>query len=422
MFENFVGNSMFEFEFLNTELWLKYTQERYVPLEDIKYRLDKLGESKKDWPQLKEKIQTYRKMGSIPFFFKSIDKKFWFYPSDSILKKIQYIETAGVNLFETISTQSVFKNEFISNASVEEAVTSAIYEGANSTRSKAKALIASCEGPKNKDEWMLINNHNAMKWIKDNAVLPVSTGLILKIHEIVSNNTLSGDDANFCGKFRNDTVYVGKHEGIPHNKINEALGEAIELTTNHPRFLHGLIKGILLHYFTAFIHPFFDGNGRTARTLFYFKSIKNDLKFVELLSVSADLKSHGKRYVKSFDLVKEHDLDVTYFIDFCLDSLVTAVGKVERKLEFLMKITALEDKDNLTRNQVSLLQRLSLNKHKVISIEEYSSDIGKSREIARRELKDLLGKELLDEIKQGKKFVYRINTSNLRAKLWGASS
>ncbi len=408
-----------DFEFLNSELWLKYTQERYAPLEDIKYRLDKLGMAKKNWPELRQRIQSLRKMGAIPLFLNSIDKKFWFFPSDSISKKIHHVESVGNRLFDKIESHRSFQKEFLANAAIEEAITSAIYEGASSTRSQAKALIASGAKPKSKDEWMLINNYLAMKWIKENSTIPVSNGAVLKIHETVTRNTLEGDDANFCGKFRDDSVYVGNHQGVIHTKIEECLDEVINLTTGHPRFLHSLIRGILLHYFIAYIHPFFDGNGRTARTLFYFKAIKNSLKFVELLSLSATLKEHGKKYEKSFDLVKEHEWDTTFFVDFCLDSLVVAIEKVEKKVNYLMAILVLIEKEGVTTNQVSLLQKMALNKHRAISIEEYADEINKSREISRRELKDLLNKGYVREEKRGKKFVYYINGQELRRKVLG---
>ena len=282
---------------------------------------------------MKKQIQRCRKIGAIPFFFDSLDKKFWYFPSDSINRKLHKVESAGNRLFDLIENHNSFKKEFFTNAAIEEAITSAIYEGANTTRAKAKALIAKGKQPRNKDEYMLINNYKTMKWIKENTKLPITNELILKIHETVTANTLEGDDAGFCGKFRNDVVYIGKHEGVLHTKIEEFLKEAIDLTTNHPRFLHSLIKGILLHYFIAYIHPFFDGNGRTARTFFYVQAIKNNLKFVELLSISADLKEHGKRYERSFDLVEEHGYDMTFFIDFCLDSLITAITKVESKIK-----------------------------------------------------------------------------------------
>ena len=230
----------------------------------------------------------------------------------------------------------------------------------------------------------------------------------------MSRSTLQGDDANFCGKFRDNTIYIGPHEGISHTKIEEALNEVIELVGNHPRFLHGLIRGILFHYFVAYIHPFFDGNGRTARTLFYFKMIKNDLKFVELLSISANLKEHGEKYDKSFKLVKEHELDMTFFIDFCLDSLITALEKVEAKVNYLMSFSGLSSSMEINSNQVSLLQRMALNKYGYVTIEKYAQDIGKSREIARKELKDLLQKGLLREEKKGKKFIYSVEGKKLK--------
>ncbi len=410
-----------EFEFLNSDLWLKYTQERYVPLEDIRYRLEKLGISAGDWPKVKKKVQTFRKMGAIPFFFNSLDKKFWYFPSDSINRKLHKVESVGNRLYDLIENHNSFKKEFFTNATIEEAITSAIYEGANTTRAKAKALIASNEKPKNRDEFMLINNYETMKWIKENTKHPITNALVLKIHETVSANTLEGDDVSFCGKFRNDSVYIGNHEGVLHTKIEESLKEAINLTTNNPRFLHALIKGILLHYFIAYIHPFFDGNGRTARTFFYVQAIKNNLKFVELLSISADLKEHGKRYEKSFDLVKEHEHDMTFFIDFCLDSLITAIAKVERKIDYLRSIADFIETEGLNKNQVSLLQRMAINKFSTISIEKHAENISKSREIARQELKDLTEKGFLREIKLGKKHTYYIKSKNIKKKIFSNS-
>jgi len=113
-----------------------------------------------------------------------------------------------------------------------------------------------------------------MKWIKESSGKSVKNEIILQIHEIVTRNTLEGDDINFHGKFRNDAVYIGTHQGVNHLRIEESLNEAIQIVVNNKRYLHGLIKGILLHYFIGYVHPFFDGNGRTARTLFYFKCIK----------------------------------------------------------------------------------------------------------------------------------------------------
>ena len=260
---------------------------------------------------------------------------------------------------------------------------------------RPRHFIERNEEAKNKDEQMLLNNYRAMEWIQENRMLLISNELILKVHELVTKNTMEEQEASFCGRFRDNVVYIGPHEGISHTKINETLKEVINLVINHPRALHGLVRGILLHYFIAYIHPFFDGNGRTARTLFYLQTAKNDLKFVELLSVSADLKKRGKKYEQSFEEVKKHDLDMTFFIDFCLDSLLNALEMVEEKVNYLINIARLKDAKGLRSSQVSLLQRMALHKYREVDIKGYAQSIDRSREVARQELKFLAQEKLL---------------------------
>ncbi len=151
-----------------------------------------------------------------------------------------------------------------------------------------------------------------------------------------------------------------------------------------------------------------------ALTLFYYKAMNHNQNFVELLSVSANLKEHGKRYEKSFDLVKEHELDITYFIDFCLDTLLMSLGRVKSKVSYLIDITKLIDHLKINKNQVSLLQRMALNKFRGISIEEYAVIINRSREISRKELKDLHSKGLLRDEKKGKKTIYFVESKELK--------
>jgi len=402
------------FDFLNSSLWINYTQQRYLTPDEIKYRLQQQGKSQADWPSMSKEIVATRKTGSITLFFKSIEPKFWFYPADVIHKKINDIEKLGKDLFDQINKNASFKNEFLLDSAIEEAITSAIYEGAHSTRAQAEQLIASGQRPKNKDEWMLINNFNAMKWVKDNQHSELSNDVIRRLHQIVTENTLDGDDVNFQGKFRNDTVFVGPHEGIAHDKIETALNEMIQLATNSPRYFHPLLKGILVHYFMGYIHPFFDGNGRTARALFYFKSIRNQLNYIELLSVSAYLRVHGEQYENSFVKVKENEFDLTYFIDFCLDSILSALQEVSRKVNYLLKMTDLKDRFELSQTQIGLLQRMALHKFRTIDIEEYAQRISKSREFARQELKHLLELNLVSEIKVSKKLVYKVNAEKLK--------
>ena len=267
---------------------------------------------------------------------------------------------------------------------------------------------------------MLINNYEALTWIKNNSSSEVTLDLILKINQIVTKNTLDEVDEKYCGKFRDDRIFVRNrlnnivHEGIEYSKIENSLNEGIDIVTKHPRYIHPILRGIILHYLVAYIHPFFDGNGRTARTLFYFKSIKHNLKFVELLSISAHLKNTGNQYERSFETVKSHEWDLTYFMNYCLESLLEALKVVEGKINNLLKIHLLKNEFNFSDNQIRLLQKLYLSKYRPINIEKYAQDISKSREIARQELKALVEHKFMKEKKEGKKYVYLIESKFLR--------
>ncbi len=406
-----------EFEFLNSPIWIEYTQRRYLSVDEIRYRLLQQKKLPADWVAVSKQIILNRKIGSIPLFLDVIDKNFWFFPSDALSRKIKDIEELGVGLFARINEQSSFAADLFLDAAIEEAITSAIYEGAQSTRAQAQQLIASGNRPATKDEWMLFNNFQAMNWIQKNKNQPITKALILELHRIVTENTMGGDDSNFSGKFRNDKVFVGPHEGIPYPFIEAAIDETILLATKNPRYFPSILRGILFHYFIAYIHPFFDGNGRTARALFYFECIRNNLDYIQLLSVSAYLKEHGNQYEKSFEKVVSNDFDVTYFIDFCLDSIHSAITAVSKKVEYLLRIRNLMKTLGISKNQVGLIQRMALHKFRTVSIEEYAKQIEMSREIARRELKSLAELNLVIESKQGKKLVYKLNRESLEKEL-----
>ncbi len=402
-----------DFQFRNDPIWIKYSHERYLPLEDIRHRvgLDGQGES---WKQLSKRIEDTRKLQSLPLAIPSIDALFWYFEADCIRKKVSEVERMGIEIYDKIHSSRTFEEDFFLNAKIEEAVTSAIYEGANTTRTKAKQLIAEKRQPRDRAEQMLINNLRALEWIKEHKDSPLNIDALLTMHTIVTQGTMEGDLVNYVGRFRDDVVYIGKHTGIEHGLIEMALRESILQCTQNPRFIHPLVQGILLHYFVAYIHPFFDGNGRTARTVFYFNGIKRDLKFLEMLSISADLKRHGKRYERSFENAVSHEGDVTYFVDFSLDSLKVALEEVSRKIDFLQNIWALKERFNLSDAQVILLQKLALQKYRKMTIREYADDIKKTHEMARQLLKRLVEHDLLIEGRKGKTLIYQINSKHLK--------
>ncbi|MFH1728198.1 MAG: Fic family protein [Pseudomonadota bacterium] len=396
-------------DFIVSEDWIKYSHKRYLPLDDIRHRKG-FNKNQKEWKDLKNQFQETRRLQSFQFKFPSINKTFWYFEADCIKEKILKIVNIGSKIYNQIHLKQDFEESLLDNSLVEEAITSAIYEGANTTRRKAKEFLAQNIKPKNKADWMCFNNTEALRWIKKNVSMQLDINAVLNIHHIVTNNTLEGKYIDYIGKFRDDPVFVADHEGIEYEKIEIAVQEAISHCTEYPRYIHELIRGIMLHYFIAYIHPFFDGNGRCARTLFYHFGMKNDLPFLELLSLSAYLKKHNKQYDESFKRAVTHDGDITYFVNFNLEALLNALLTVKEKIDRVLKIQVLKKTLDISNHQLMLIQKLFLNKHKRLTITEYAKDIKKSHEMARVELNSLAKKNILNKLSLNKKQnAYQIN-------------
>lgn len=98
-----------------------------------------------------------------------------------------------------------------------------------------------------------------------------------------------------------------------------------------------MIKGIILHYTLAYIHPFLDGNGRVSRALFYWFCLKNGYSMVEYLSISKVIKNHRQGYDMAYLLSETDDEDITYFIRYNLKMISESIDVFDKYLKRKMK-------------------------------------------------------------------------------------
>ena len=124
---------------------------------------------------------------------------------------------------------------------------------------------------------------------------------------------------------------------IPMDEVESAVQQLCDFINDEEEFLHPVIKGIILHYAIAYIHPFEDGNGRVARTLFYWYELKSGYWLMEYLALSRYIKDHKGRYEESYVFGETDGNDMTYFIFYNLRALMDSVDKFEdylkRKIE-----------------------------------------------------------------------------------------
>ena len=182
---------------------------------------------------------------------------------------------------DVVTTDS--RNRYLVNSLIEEAITSSQLEGAATTRRVAKEMLRSGRKPRDRSERMIVNNYRAMEFVRELAGEDLSAPVLLELQRILTEDTL--DDPGAVGRFRlpSDDVYVIDqrdgtvlHEPPDADELDERLDRLFRFAnaTDDTAFVHPVVRAILLHFMIGYDHPFVDGNGRTARALFYWAMAK----------------------------------------------------------------------------------------------------------------------------------------------------
>lgn len=214
------------------------------------------------------------------------------------------------------------KDRYLIRSLMEEAITSSQLEGAATTREVAKEMIRTGRAPRDIGEQMILNNFVTMQKITELKKEPLSPKTVFAIHKLVTDKTL--DDATAAGRFRraDEIRVVGDDYGEvfhippPADQLEARLAAMCDfangLTPSY--FIHPVLRAIMLHFWLAYDHPFVDGNGRTARTLFYWSMLRENCWLFEFISISHILRKAPIRYARSFLYTETDDNDLTYFI------------------------------------------------------------------------------------------------------------
>ena len=165
---------------------------------------------------------------------------------------------------------------------------------------------------------------------------PVSTVLIKFVHASI----VSGCDDDHCppGVIRradeNVTFGAPKHRGVTGGKdcANAFDRLAEELATTF-RDHDPLIQALALHYHFAAMHPFLDGNGRTARALEALMLQRAGLKDVLFIAMSNYYYEEKRAYLAALSEVRARAHDLTPFLRFALNGIASQVVRLTSMLK-----------------------------------------------------------------------------------------
>lgn len=379
--------------------------DRYLPRREILHRLPVTVSIGQFWPEL----EAARRGQSQTLPLKDQrGEPFWFVLNRSIEQQCNVI--AALARRDVAFTGPEF-DALYEEAVVDEAVYSSVIEGAFTSREQAMDFLRRNRTPRSKSEQMIKNNYDALTCVLEHLDEPICEETILAIARIV---TRSAAEVQVTG-YREGMVYVTGREGVVYTPPRaEVVPEMMRALVKFIREseLHPLLKACIAHFYLVYVHPFGDGNGRTARALSYMILLQAGYDFFRYVSVSGVVAEERGRYYRAMRSVEESDGDMTYFIDAYSAMLARTVQKMEDHLKYHVlagqKLKALEADGSLNERQLRGARWLLESASTSVTVEAWRKKYEVVTETARRDLLALCAAGVLAREKDGRKAVFRI--------------
>ena len=258
-------------------------------------------------------------------------------------KMQEILHNIDMNFGGVLASSSIIpdknKQYYLLSSIMEEAIASSQMEGASTTRKVAKEMLRKQAKPKDKSQQMILNNYNTIRYLSAHKDQGLTPELLLNIHKQITENTL--DNPEDEGRFRtDDNIFVVNgitgevaHDPPSYKQIKDSIIQLCIFINEDKTFIHPIIKAIILHFMISYLHPFVDGNGRTARSLFYWYMLKKGYWLTEYLSISRIIYKSKGQYEKAFLYTEHDDFDLGYFVNYNLRVFNEAFKELKIYLE-----------------------------------------------------------------------------------------
>lgn len=302
------------------------------------------------------------------------------------------------------------KEQYLVGSLMEEAIYSSQMEGAATTRKVAKEMLRKKMTPKDKSQQMISNNYQTIQFIVSHKDAPLTPELLLQIHQLMTEHTMQNPQDSGCFRRNNDVVV---ENGITHETVHtpptyEEIPNFVEDLCHFfnekdaPQFIHPIIRGIIIHFMVAYIHPFVDGNGRTARALFYWYMLKQGYWLTEYLSISRVIAKSKKSHEKAFLYTESDGMDMGYFVAYNMRVLQQSFKQlqdyIKRKQEEKRTANSFLRIGNINTRQAQIIKMFADDSKLVVTIADLQAKFLVSPTTAKADVVGLMNMGLLAEI------------------------
>lgn len=225
-------------------------------------------------------------------------------------------------------------------AAEDEIVATSAIESIDFSRDSVRKILKGM-APKDEQENRILGVKHGLEFIADTSN-KITEENLYKLYMMTVGDFLNSDDKLAEGNFyRHDTVYVVsdrvEHSGLDYKKVPQFMKLLIDFA-NTDDDTNDLIKAAIIHFYIAYVHPYFDGNGRMARLVHLWFLIQKGYQSALFIPFSSQIEKSRKAYYDAYTAIEENKkysgkIDVTpfvlYFITFVYNKINQGSTTVE---------------------------------------------------------------------------------------------
>jgi len=234
-------------------------------------------------------------------------------------------------------------------------------ENIRSSRESIHRILCGC-APKDEAENRLFGMKKGLDFISDTSN-EINEENIFKLYMLTAGDYLDGEEKLIPGQFyRHDSVFVVgdkvEHQGLNSRLLPEYMAQLAGFIRDG-RNMNDLLKAAVIHFYIAYLHPYFDGNGRMARLLHLWYLVRQGYSAALFFAFSSYINKSKAKYYKAFTQVEENCgisglIDVTPFLVYFIENVYNLLDETNPQTDTMDKYREALALGNITEKEKSL--------------------------------------------------------------------
>lgn len=246
-------------------------------------------------------------------------------------------------------------------AAEDEIIATSAIESIDFSRDSVRKILKGM-APKDEQENRILGIKYGLDFIADTSN-KITEDNLYKLYMMTVGDFLTNENKLLEGNYyRHDTVYVVgdrvEHSGLDYKKVPVFMKSLVDFA-NSEDDINDLIKAAIIHFYIAFVHPYFDGNGRIARLVHLWFLIQKGYQSALFIPFSSRIEKSRKLYYDAYTVIEENKklsnkIDVTPFILYFINNVYNKMNEGTTDVELLTLYDAAFKEGKITEKEAKL--------------------------------------------------------------------